>query len=307
MKPVFNYIITIHNKEDLIASVLNAVINCCGENSFIYPVLDGCLDKTEEIIDKVALQNPAIKIKKIHTADVHETKSINAGLQNSNQKEYGFNIILQDDVIIDDFNIEEKIEYIYNWSKKPLGIVSFRMGANFKNNWLTSGESAPFKDFVENIYGHGTAGAKIIFSGQFGYRAFPFKSPVCIPCDIVNQFGVFEEKLAPHTYDDLEYSIRLIKAGYQNGVFALKFHSKKEWGGTRRIPQNVMDVQKRNINFIRSWYADLNNQKEICGVDMQTYDTVYYSIRKLSLYNIFTLITRQLHSFFDLIKRYLKK
>lgn len=307
MKPIFNYIITIHNKEDLIENVLNSVIECCHNNSFIYLVLDGCTDKSEEIIDRIMLKNDSIKITKIHTPDVHETKSINSGLLKSNQTKYGFNIILQDDVVIDDFKIEEKIEFIYNWSKNPLGMVSFRMGANFKKDWLKNKESAPFKNFIENIYGHGAIRAKIILLGQFSFRAFPFKSPICIPCEIINQFGVFEEKLSPHTYDDLEYSIRLIKAGYKNGVFALKFHSKKEWGGTRRIQQNVLDIQKRNVNFIRDCYADLNNENELYGVDMKTYNTIYYSIWKLNMNNVFTLIKHRLNSFFYLTKISFKK
>ncbi|MEO6289140.1 MAG: glycosyltransferase family 2 protein [Ginsengibacter sp.] len=307
MKTVFNYIITIHNKEDLIEDVMNAVIRCCNVNSFIYPVLDGCTDRSEEIIDKVIQENPWVKIKKIHTPDVHETKSINAGLLNSDQSGHGYNVILQDDVIIDDFKLEEKIEYIYNWSKKPLGTISFRMAANFKKDWLTNKESAPFKNFVENIYGHGAPGTKLILPGQFNYRAFPFKSPVCIPCELINQFGMLEEQLSPHTYDDLEYSLRLIKAGYRNGVFAIKFHSRKEWGGTRRTPQNVLDVQERNINFVRNCYANLADEKELYGVDSKTYNTIYYSMWKFSPQNIFTIITHGLNSFFLLPKTLLKK
>ena len=307
MKPIFNYIITIHNKEDLIEEVLNAVIKACHENSFIYPVLDGCSDRSEEIINKIIFQNKTVNIIKIYTPNVHETKSINAGLLNTNQKKYGFNIILQDDVIIDDFKIEEKIEYIYNWSKKPLGIVSFRMGANFKKDWLTNKESAPFKNFVENIYGHGASGHKLTLPGQFNYRAFPFKSPICIPCEIINRFGIFEEKLSPHTYDDLEYSLRLIKAGFSNGVFSIRFRSEKEWGGTRRIHQNVLDVQKRNIDFIREHYADLNNNQELYGVDMKTYNTPYYSIWNINLDNFDTIIKHGLKSMLNLPRNLIKK
>ena len=307
MQPIFNYIITIHNKEDLIEKVLTSVIKCCNNNSFIYPVLDGCTDRSEEIIDKIIKENAAVKIMKIHTPDVHETKSINAGLRNSNQKKYGFNIILQDDVIIKDFKIEEKIEYIYKWSKKPLGIVSFRMGANFKKNWLTNEENMPFKDFIENICGHGSVSTKIVMPGQFNYRAFPFKSPICVPCDVINKFGVLEEKLSPHTYDDVEYSLRLIKAGYKNGVFALKFHSEKEWGGTRRIQQNVSEVQKRNINFIRNNYADAINEKELYGIDMKTYNTPYYSVWRININNVFTIIKHRVKLVLYLAKIFFKK
>ena len=305
MNPIFNYIITIHNKEDLIESVLNGVIKCCHTNSFIYPVLDGCTDRTEEIIDEMILKNDTVPIRKIFTPDVHETRSINAGLLNSDQKHYGFNIILQDDVIIDDYDIEEKVKYIYDWSKKALGIISLRMGANFKKDWLSGGESIPFNNLCENIYGHGTLGAKIILEGQFTYRPFPFKSPVCIPCEIVNQFGILEERLSPHTYDDLEYGIRLIKAGYRNGVFALRFHSKKEWGGTRRKQQNVSEVQKRNINFIREWYGKMNGEKEFYGVDMKIYNTIYYK-RRISINNLSILIKHKIMSFIYSIRRLLK-
>jgi glycosyltransferase involved in cell wall biosynthesis len=307
MKTVFNYIITIHNKEDLIEDVLNAVIKCCNVNSFIYPVLDGCTDRSEEIIDKVIKETSSVKIIKINTPDVHETKSINAGLLNSDQSAHGYNVILQDDVIINDFKIEEKIEHLYNWSKKPLGMISFRMAANFKENWLTNKESAPFKNFVENIYGHGAPENKLILPGQFNYRAFPFKSPICIPCEIVNRFGFFEEKLSPHTYDDLEYSLRLIKAGFRNGVFAVQFRSEKEWGGTRRIHQNVLDVQKRNINFIRDHYADLNNDPELYGVDMKTYNTPYYNFWNINLSNLNIIVKHGLKSLLYLPRILFKK
>ena len=305
MNPIFNYIITIHNKEDLIESVLNGIIKCCHENSFIYPVLDGCTDGTEEIIDEMILKNDSVRIRKIFTPDVHETRSINAGLHNSDQKHYGFNIILQDDVIIDDYYIEEKIKYIYGWSKKPLGIISLRMAANFKKDWLTSGESIPFNNLCENIYGHGTIEGKIILEGQFTYRALPFKSPICIPCEIVNQFGYLEEKLSPHTYDDLEYALRLIEAGYINGVFAIRFHSKKEWGGTRRKQQNVSEIQKRNINFIRDWYGKMNDERALYGGDMEIYNTIYYQ-RKISINNRSILVKHKIMSFLHSMRRLLK-
>ncbi len=47
----FNYIVTIHNKEDLIEQVVNGILIAAGENSHIYLVLDGCTDGTEAVID----------------------------------------------------------------------------------------------------------------------------------------------------------------------------------------------------------------------------------------------------------------
>ena len=49
----FNYIITVHNREDLIEKVLTSILLCSGQNSHIYAVLDGCTDRSEAIIDEL--------------------------------------------------------------------------------------------------------------------------------------------------------------------------------------------------------------------------------------------------------------
>ena len=68
----FNYIITIHNKEHLIRKVLNGVKNSMTENSVIYPVLDGCTDNTEHVIDefqRVALAHENLEFSLFHDDD----------------------------------------------------------------------------------------------------------------------------------------------------------------------------------------------------------------------------------------------
>ena len=107
--PRFNYIITIHNKQDLIRDVLICVLMCCRDNSHIYPVLDGCTDQTEEIIDEIITTFSHIPITKVYMSNVHEILSINAGLRAANQEGDGYNIILQDDVMLRDFMWETKV------------------------------------------------------------------------------------------------------------------------------------------------------------------------------------------------------
>ena len=65
--------------------------------------------------------------------------------------------------------------------------------------------------------------------------------------------------------------------------------------------------RKRNINFVRDCYANLNDEKELYGVDIKTYNTHYYSIWKLNINNIFTIINHSLNSFFHLPKILFKK
>ena len=261
--PKFNYIITIHNKEDMIEQVMMCVLMCCRDNSHIYPVLDGCTDKTEEIIDKIINTYSDVPITKVHTPDVHELLSINAGLRAANQEGEGYNIVLQDDVLLADFMLEKKVIDLYKWAGPSLGYVSFRLGANFTPDAATSNAAVPFTDYVENAYGHGLQRAEILLPGHLAYRTVPIKSPVCIPFALVRSVGMFEERLAPYGHDDPEYAIRLIKAGYHNAVFPIRFFSDIKWGGTRIVPHPKLgDIIERNMNLIRAWHE--SELVEIC-------------------------------------------
>ena len=251
----FNYIITIYNKEDLIGQVLENVIKCCGENSHIYPVLDGCTDNSEKIIDEIISKNSNIAITKVYENNVHELLTINAGLKAANHEGEGYNIILQDDVVLGESHIESHIINIYSWASN-LAYLSFRLGADFKKNALDNNEIVPFDNYIENAAGHGIPDANMLPIGTFCYCDIPIKSPVCIPFHIIRKYIGFDERLAPYAHDDTELAIRLLKDGYQNGVFALKFISDLEWGGTRQSPHpEIAKVQERNIDYIREWHG----------------------------------------------------
>jgi len=267
--PVFNYIITIHNKEDLIEQVMMCVLLCCRENSHIYPVLDGCTDGTEEIIDKIINTFANVPITKIFTTDVHEILSINAGLRAANQQDDGYNIVLQDDVLLADYSLEKKVSELYQWVGPKLGYVSFRMGVNFKQDALTSNNPVPYNNFIENTYGHGIKNAEPLLPGYLAYRTVPIKSPVCIPTKIIRSVGLLDERLAPCIHDEPDYAIRLIKAGYQNAVFHIRFHSDINWGGTRTNQnQHLSHLSRRNMNRIREWHAD--DLARICSNEQST-------------------------------------
>ncbi len=254
----FNYIITIYNKENLIGKVLKNVIQCCGDNSHIYPVLDGCTDNSENIIDEIISMHPNIKITKVFTDDVHELLSINAGLKKASHKGEGYNIILQDDVLLEDFEIEQKIMNLYEKEGDRLGYVSFRMGANLESDALTSKKAVPYKDYIENVCGHGGGHIEMLPLGHIAYRTVPIKSPVCIPFKIINEVVMYTEKLAPYGHDDIDLSLRVIDKGYYNAVYAIKFKSELDWGGTREDGHLVIDsIIERNMDYIRIWHKKL--------------------------------------------------
>ncbi len=255
--PRFNYIITIYNKEDLIRDVLMSILVCCRDNSHIYPVLDGCTDGTEAIVDDIIKTFSQVPITKVYTPDVHEILSINAGLKAADQMGDGYNIILQDDVMLHDFRLQEKITQLYEWSAAKLGFVSFRHGANLASDVLTNDSVQPFANYVENAYGHGIPTATVLLPGQLAYRTIAIKSPVCIPFELTRTVGLLEAQLAPYMCDDFEYSIRAAQAGYHNAVFGIRYQSDVDWGTTRKKPDSrLQELEKRNLQFIREWHRE---------------------------------------------------
>ncbi len=268
----FNYIVTIHNKEDLIEKVIMSLLLCMRGNSHIYAVLDGCTDRTEHVIDDLIDYYTGIPLMKIVTNDVHEIGSINAGLRQV-PTDNGFNISLQDDVIIADYNFEEKVEALYTQYGRRLGYVSFRLAANVRPG--KRGELPIVQeDIVESIYGHGLTDAAIIGPGHIAFRMAAIKSPTCIPSRLLQDIGFLDEDLAPYSWDDHEYSIRALKAGYINALYPIKFFSKLEWGGVRRTPHPEMGrYYARNTRLIYKKHKEFLDNYRI-GEQMKAYEEV---------------------------------
>ncbi len=250
----FNYIITIHNKEHLIRKVLNGVKNSMTENSVIYPVLDGCTDNTEHVIDEFQKENPSIKICKVYENDVHELLAINAALDVIDHSPGNqLNVILQDDVILNDFSLEKHLQLLYKKFMGNLGIVSMRHGGNL-SRFLINKKSCvfPIEGYVETIFGHGVSGnLKDLDEGSFIFKDIAIKSPICIPSYVIARIGVPHKIYRP--WDDIAYCFKALENGFKNGVLGLPFISDKEWGTMRNKNQQKKhdDIVLKNLETFR--------------------------------------------------------
>ena len=240
MTKTSHYIITIHNKEDLIFNVLKGIENATKDSNFkinIICVLDGCVDKSEEQIDKAfETFSDKYKLHKIYENDVHELLSLNKAIKYletiENSKE-DLIFFLQDDVVLNDTDVNEKIYYLYE-NIKNLGYISFRCGLSTD----LDGNGILFEhSFFEAECGHwkqlNLKHFQEFHNKQFKICEIVIKSPTCIKKSILDEVGMLDEKLAPFGHDDLDLSIRLNKKGYNNAIYGVKFISKLDWGGTR--------------------------------------------------------------------------
>jgi hypothetical protein len=247
----FNYIVTIHNKEDLIERVLTGILFCAGAHSHVYLVLDGCTDGTERVIDRLLEEFVGLPVTKLQAPDVHEILSLNIALRQTPQDGDGYNILIQDDVILADWAFEAKVRAVYEHFGDRIGVLSFRHGINLAIR--AAGDAIEETDLIESSYGYGLCAAPLL-PGFAVERMVCMRSPQCISFATIRQIGLLDEKYAPYTHDDHDYGLRCLRAGLANVVYAVKFRSRVEWGGMRRKPQpGVAAIMRRNAGYV---YAD---------------------------------------------------
>ena len=257
LKVRFNYIITIHNKADLIEQVLEGIIQSAKENDAVFPVLDGCTDQSEEIVDRFIREHRFLKWKKIILDDVHEIRSINSALALITD---GFTICLQDDVVLEEKDLQRKVIELYQTQSNKLGIISFCRAANIRRvpllrQFWQSGLTPLIEETDLIVAKHDFCPTfdRSCETEVFTPRMVAIKSPVCIPFEVVKAIGILDDGLAPFSWDDHEYCVRALKAGFVNGLFPLQFKSEIAWGGTRRDPAFVKKariIHLRNRRFI---------------------------------------------------------
>lgn len=255
------YILPVHNKEELIENVLKGIESSHSNKTdpVVICVLDGCFDGTE---DKVLKFKENYKYKDnfhiLYMNDVHEIECLNTALEyieknfSPNDEDLIFSI--QDDVILDEPNIDLKFDTLFN-ENDSLGYISMRLGVDV----FTSGGDLKEENYKESEFGHWNQLKwnfhETIFHNQFKQTEVAIRSPTCMLWGRYTEVGFFDMNLAPCGFDCHDMSIRLNKAGYINGVYALKFKSDVDWGTMRSSkPSSYNDkvgtIYERNRRYL---------------------------------------------------------
>lgn len=263
MADFFNYIIPIFNKEDILPMTLEGINRCATRNARIFTVIDGCTDRTEQVVNEFT-KKTGRDVVKIHMPDVHMLRSVNAALK---RVEQGFSVIMQDDIILEDEKFEEKISALYQRMGDRLGVVSLRLAANVEptpllSRFLMRSISPMIREcnFIMNVAD--TQPHAIGEQESFYPRIGAINGPNVIPWSVREKIGLLDEVLAPYGYDDPEYCLRAMKAGFINGLFPLKYKSDVDWGGTRRSKKFLNEVRRihcRNRKYVWSKHGEYIN------------------------------------------------
>jgi glycosyltransferase involved in cell wall biosynthesis len=229
----YSIILTVHNKDFLLKESLIRMKALTKGTYEIIVVLDGCSDKSEEILLSFVKENPDMKIIVDYADDVFETKANNIGLKHASSK---YVIIVQDDMLMNEISWNERLV-------KPFEKFDdvFAVSANCAHNWQSNPNSKHL-GMVENldncwcdILNHVDHAGKVwgLQRDVFAVRQSVNRGPLAINHDDLITMGYFDEAFAPLDMDDHDLCFRMMKKlGKKVGCYWTDFISDFSWGGT---------------------------------------------------------------------------
>lgn len=247
------FILPIHNKEKLLSRVLQGIVSSVNHNYHVITILDGCTDSSKDILFNFINENKLNNHFSVsYMDDVHEITCLNHGLtkirlMNPDSNDLVFTV--QDDVILEEQNIDNKFNYLFSQEQK-LGYVSMRLGCDIVFLKDTIGE----KNYVESEYGHWK---------QLNFNHFycanqnelikvpiAIRSPTCVLWNRYKTVGFYDAAMAPCGFDCHDFSLRMLQNNFENAVYVLKYTSEVAWGGMRT----------ENVSYINGRHGEIYDQ-----------------------------------------------
>ncbi len=256
----YSIVLTVHNKEFLIDRVIKSIVNNTVDDYEIIFIVDGCNDKSREIIAQNIIDFPLMKFYLKTTPNLFETRANNIGLRYASGK---YCIIVQDDMIINERGWNERLS-------KPCESFSdiFAVTARTAHNWKINPSSQHIKEGwfrdsgwcdILNHTDH-VSGSQIA-RNKFSVRRSVNRGPLLLRKDILEKLNYLDESYTPQDMDDHDLCYKAYQElGMKCGVFNIDFESRDEWGGTRINGQPkpwLFFAHHKNTRLFYSKYKNL--------------------------------------------------
>lgn len=259
-------ILTVHNKEWLIDKVIESIILNTTEPYELIVVIDGCTDKSEEIVWNTLSGTPVNK-KILHAPNVFETKANNLGLRNAKGDKV---IIVQDDMIICEKGWNVRME-------KPFKAFNdvFAVTSRTAHNWIVNPKSVHLGmeedldycwcDILDHV---DHAGRKeLLFRDQFAVRCSVNRGPLMIDHADLQKLDYLDEAFEPQDMDDHDLCYRAYKdLGKIVGAYWIDYVSDDAWGGTRvtgKPASWLLKAHHKNTKIFYERHKDLINTRRL--------------------------------------------
>lgn len=247
---MISLILTVHNKDFLLPSVLDGI----KQNTYLpyelIIVLDGCSDGSKAICEGFSDGRANIEI--IETPDVFETKANNAGLKLASSD---YVCIIQDDMVIKEPGWDVRmLSPFYQF-----GDV-FAVTANCSHNWTINPNPTNSNGWSDLLFHCDHANRKTIGRDTFAVRQCVNRGPLIINHSDLAKMSYFDEEFAPQDMDDHDLCFRMReKIGKNVGCYWIDYESDSLWGGTREAGQTkqwLLDSNRKNCKIVLDRHAE---------------------------------------------------
>jgi len=258
--------LTIHNKDFLLRDSLERIKKFTKGDYEIVSVLDGCIDKSEEILDSFIKENPSIKIKKMVADNIFETKSNNMAAKESIGD---FIAIIQDDMLINEEGWDLRmLEPFFKFS--DVFSVTSRCSHNWKINENSSHlhmDKIPEGIWSDILIHLDHADRNNTPRNVFEIRDSSNRGPLVISHSDFEKIGYLDESFFPQDMDDHDLHYRVKKTlGKVTGLYWIDYISDNNWGGTREngiTKQWMLDSNHKNSKIIYNRHGSIMENKTI--------------------------------------------
>ena len=246
---MISIVLTVHNQEDLLPSVLEGIDRCSSLTKEVVLVFDGCTDRSKEKFYE--WYKPHKFYHTVIIADnIFETKANNLGLRYVTQP---YAVIVQDDCAIKQNSWDKALlEPMLKWDN--IFAVSGRNSHNIKLH----------NDIVD-YYDVAGSGTNLNNPNKFYIRAVVNRGPLLLRMNVAKELNYFDEVFCPQNGDDHDLCLRAYNLGYICGCRPIDFRSDYSWGGTRKgngkwiadaINKNMKILRQRHLDFISKDYPN---------------------------------------------------
>jgi glycosyltransferase involved in cell wall biosynthesis len=249
--------VTVHNKDFLIAKVLDSIIKNTTGSYELVVVLDGCTDNSETVVKKY-LNDLSVPTKIIYAPDVFETMSNNIAIRNSSGN---FIVIIQDDILVQEYGYNERLALpVKNFHDV------FAVSGNASHNYVINHNSIDLRKQRNDCWSDILTVTDIANKSNTSRNIFAIRNsvnrgPTLIHKCILDRLGLFDESFAPQDMDDHDLCYRAFKQfGKKCGFLDIGFQSDLCWGGTRENGKPrpfVLNANQKNTRIMYNRHKDL--------------------------------------------------
>jgi len=214
-------------------------------------LFDGCTDDSVAQFQscRSGLKNCRVFVNQPH--DLFETLCNNFILETFETESC---VLCQDDLLPNDTKYLDLAIKIQN-EDPDTGLIGFKDG--FEMSLVNS-----YDAMISAPWSFSKSRRQVLEAGEFVQRTFVNRGPLLVNKRVIERIGLFDRRFVPMFWDDNDYCLRAVLAGFHNYVAFSDVECKPEWGATRggsKIPCKKIFLANE-VRFGRKWNMPMPKQ-----------------------------------------------